>query len=89
MASTPLYELERGRGEYMTGDCLRRSLREVPAKPKQIQFFPEKLNLLVSSPIFTKQVLFDHSKNKNSAPVRRTICFGFAERGGFEPPVPF
>jgi hypothetical protein len=72
-----------------SGGCLRRAPVGDPEKPKQIQFFYEKLNILVFSPIFTKQVLFDHSKNKNSAPARRTICFGFAERGGFEPPVPF
>jgi hypothetical protein len=71
------------------GGCLRRALWEIPAKPQQIQFFTEKLDILVFSLTFTKQVLFNHSKNKNNAPVRRIICCGFAERGGFEPPVPF
>jgi hypothetical protein len=57
---------------------------EFPAKPKQ----PASQGVFVFNLSLSKLVLNGQAKNKNPPDnsVGR-VCFGFAERGGFEPPV--
>jgi hypothetical protein len=53
------------------------------AKPKQTRM----AGIFVFILSFLKQALNWKSENKKPTASWRLVCYGFAERGGFEPPV--